>query len=163
MAENRFYSYESLMNELKATQEARRGQYECTAHLLSNLDRSIRENLFNIEDATVNKSFNIKDIQFNFDEFMDDLSNKEASEIPYEGTEHNFGGQERKHVCSKPGCNKSYTSSHGLKYHMLHGHSKEKENAYKPFVCNIPSCGKTYRNSNGLKYHMSKAHSKQFK
>ena len=93
-----------------------------------------------------------------FDEFMNDLSNVDCH---MEYNDHAIGAMssaERKHVCTKPGCNKSYTSSHGLKYHIAHGHSKEKENAYKPFSCPVANCGKTYRNSNGLKYHMSKIH-----
>ncbi|ORD94505.1 Z394 [Enterospora canceri] len=157
MTDNKFYSYESLLENLKSTQEARKREYNETQHLYSNLDRTIRDHLFVMEEEMVSAP-NKKEICFNFDEFMNDLGNAEHP-LEYEETAiSHMNTAERKHVCSKPGCNKSYTSSHGLKYHMAHGHSKEKENAYKPFVCPVANCGKTYRNSNGLKYHMSKIH-----
>ena len=57
-------------------------------------------------------------------------------------------GSDRKQTCTHPGCNKSFTSSHGLKYHLVHAHSKDKENVYKPFVCTVAECEKAYRNSN---------------
>ncbi|OQS55722.1 hypothetical protein EHP00_448 [Ecytonucleospora hepatopenaei] len=150
-----FYSYESLLDNLKKTYEARKKQYDESQHLYKGTDRNIREHLFGMEeDAFTHPK---KDVCFNFDEFMNDLSNTETL-YEYEDPSNTLSASERKHVCPKPGCNKSYTSSHGLKYHMAHGHSKEKENAYKPFVCPIQNCSKTYRNSNGLKYHMSKMH-----
>lgn len=158
MANNRFYSYESLLDNLKSTHEARKRQYDESQHLFNNLDRTIRDHLFIMEEEVVNTPNTKKDICFNFDEFMNDLSNTDV-QMEYEPhTINTINATERKHVCTRPGCNKSYTSSHGLKYHMAHGHSKEKENAYKPFVCPVANCGKTYRNSNGLKYHMGKIH-----
>ncbi|EED44559.1 transcriptional repressor, predicted [Enterocytozoon bieneusi H348] len=158
MANNKFYSYEALLENLKNTYEARKMQYNDTQHLYNNLDKTIQDHLFAIEDETISSTLNKKDVWFNFDEFMNDLSNVDCH---MEYNDHAIGAMssaERKHVCTKPGCNKSYTSSHGLKYHIAHGHSKEKENAYKPFSCPVANCGKTYRNSNGLKYHMSKIH-----
>lgn len=158
MSNYTFYSYESLLDNLKRTYEARKRQYDENQHLYKGTDRSIREHLFGMEeDAFTHPK---KDICFNFDEFMNDLSNAEMP-MDYEDPTVNTVASERKHVCTKPGCNKSYTSSHGLKYHLMHGHSKEKENAYRPFVCDRPGCNKSYRNSNGLKYHLEKKHMKK--
>ncbi|KAF9764974.1 Zinc finger C2H2 protein [Nosema granulosis] len=60
--------------------------------------------------------------------------------------------------CELPGCNRQYTSSFGLKYHMKEGHSKEKLSIPKPFVCSVELCGRKYKNNNGLKYHLKNYH-----
>ncbi|EOB13624.1 Zinc finger C2H2 protein [Nosema bombycis CQ1] len=60
--------------------------------------------------------------------------------------------------CELPGCNRQYTSSFGLKYHMKEGHSEEKLNVYKPFICPMDLCGRKYKNNNGLKYHLKNYH-----
>lgn len=67
----------------------------------------------------------------------------------------------RLYVCEIEGCDKKYTSSFGLKYHMKEGHSQEKMNIFKPFSCPFEDCGKKYKNSNGLKYHMKHYHEDQ--
>lgn len=64
----------------------------------------------------------------------------------------------RLYVCEIEGCDKKYTSSFGLKYHMKEGHSQEKMNVFKPFGCPFEGCGKKYKNSNGLKYHIRHYH-----
>lgn len=159
------FSYETLLENLRATHEMRRKRFEERKHLLSEEDQAIERTLFRLEDdaLTRNEHINEKDVLFNFDDFMNEMNGVDPQDVSdqpgdYESSTQNTS--ERRHVCPKAGCNKSYTSSHGLKYHMTHGHSKDKENVYKPFVCHIPKCGKTYRNSNGLKYHMAKAHPK---
>lgn len=160
------FSYESLLENLRATHYTRKKRFEEKKHLLSDEDRAIERTLFRLEDDTLFKSESIaeKDVLFNFDEFMNEISVGEHFETSDPLQEAEAAAPQcvpdRKHVCPRPGCNKSYTSSHGLKYHMTHGHSKDKENVYKPFVCHIGSCRKAYRNSNGLKYHVSKAHHK---
>lgn len=60
--------------------------------------------------------------------------------------------------CPFKNCKKIYTSSYGLKYHMDHGHTVEKNNERRPYACEIDNCGKTYKNNNGLKYHIMHAH-----
>lgn len=67
----------------------------------------------------------------------------------------------RLYVCEIDGCDKKYTSSFGLKYHMKEGHSQEKMNVFKPFGCPFEGCGKKYKNSNGLKYHIRHYHDDQ--
>lgn len=158
------YSYESMLDSLRATYDVRKKKFEEKKHLLSNEDRAIEQSLFRLEDDALARSECIgdRDVLFNFDEFMCEIGggavrdNSETSKRMM--NEHINAIVERKHVCPRPGCKKSYTSSHGLKYHLNHGHSKDKENVYKPFVCTVEDCSKSYRNSNGLKYHMSKAH-----
>lgn len=162
----RSYSYESLLENLRATHDTRKKRYESREHLLSDEDRAFERFLFSLEnDAFIKKEPVDKEIVlFNFDDLMNEISGAEmpeGSESSKDFDGSNITSADRKHVCTHPGCSKSYTSSHGLKYHLLHGHSKEKENVYKPFVCTIPKCGKAYRNSNGLKYHMANAHSKE--
>lgn len=159
------FSYETLLENLRATHDTRKKRFEERKHLLSEEDRAIEKTLFRLEDDAFGRNERIdeKDVLFNFDEFMNEMSGVEHHEPSESRSDFDSSAQntsERRHVCTRPGCNKSYTSSHGLKYHMTHGHSKEKENVYKPFVCPISKCGKTYRNSNGLKYHMTKAHPK---
>ena len=60
--------------------------------------------------------------------------------------------------CHFKNCKKVYTSSYGLKYHVDHGHTTEKNNERRPYVCEVDNCGKTYKNNNGLKYHIVHAH-----
>ena len=60
--------------------------------------------------------------------------------------------------CPFKNCKKIYTSSYGLKYHMDHGHTAEKNNERRPYACEIDNCGKTYKNNNSLKYHIMHAH-----
>ncbi|KAM0681409.1 hypothetical protein GINT2_000611 [Glugoides intestinalis] len=162
------YNYESLLENLKATHDTRRKGFEDKKHLLSDEDRAFETFLFSLEvDTLSRKDITEKDVvMFNFDDLMNEISGVDIQE--YSDSSRDFNGSianssERKHTCQHPGCTKSYTSSHGLKYHQAHGHSKDKENVYKPFVCSIPKCGKAYRNSNGLKYHMANAHSKNSK
>lgn len=181
------FSYESLLDTLRATHETRKKRFEEKKHLLNDADRLVERTLFRLEDDALFRNENIdeKDAMFNFEEFMNEISNgfvikggfsgsvctgmgnsQDAghhhiisSDTPHDNdSSSNSAVIARKHVCPRPGCKKSYTSSHGLKYHMLNGHSKEKEEVYKPFVCNIGNCDKAYRNSNGLKYHMDKVH-----
>ncbi|KAH9411766.1 hypothetical protein HK407_03g05160 [Ordospora pajunii] len=64
----------------------------------------------------------------------------------------------RIYACDIDGCNKKYTSSFGLKYHMKEGHSEEKMNIIKPFSCPFSGCDKKYKNNNGLKYHIKHYH-----
>ncbi|ELA42592.1 uncharacterized protein VICG_00344 [Vittaforma corneae ATCC 50505] len=64
----------------------------------------------------------------------------------------------RNFPCPYKDCRKIYTSSYGLKYHMDHGHTAEKNNEKRPYICTIDNCGKTYKNNNGLKYHVLHAH-----
>lgn len=160
------YNYESLLENLRATHDTRKKRFEDKKHLLSDEDRIFERFLFSLEnDALTRKEPSEKDdtVLFNFDNLMNEISGADAQDfsdnsLDYDGSVAN--SSERKHVCTHPGCHKSYTSSHGLKYHLLHGHNKDKENIYKPFVCTVPKCGKAYRNSNGLKYHMANSHSK---
>ncbi|KAI5169350.1 hypothetical protein PAEPH01_0639 [Pancytospora epiphaga] len=158
------FSYETLLENLRATHDTRKRRFEERKHLLSDEDRAIERTLFRLEDDAIARSEYIdeKDVLFNFDEFMNEISGGEPVDVTDSPQELEVPGytviQDRRHVCPRPGCNKSYTSSHGLKYHMTHGHSKDKENVYKPFVCTVGTCDKAYRNSNGLKYHMAKAH-----
>ncbi|KAI4291894.1 hypothetical protein PAPHI01_1168 [Pancytospora philotis] len=157
------FSYESLLENLRATHYTRKKRFEEKKHLLSDEDKAIERTLFRLEDDALFSpdAAEDKEVLFNFDEFMNEISIGEQYDMSDSVQEQEISthsAQDRKHVCPRPGCNKSYTSSHGLKYHMTHGHSKDKENVYKPFVCQIGSCQKAYRNSNGLKYHMSKAH-----
>lgn len=151
------YSYESLLDSLRATYSIRKKKFEEQKHLLSDEDRAIEQSLFRLEEDALTHPPYDRDALFNFDEFIQGISGA----VPTSSDAAAFKGcpaAERRHVCPRPGCNKSYTSSHGLKYHLNHGHSKEKENIYKPFICPFDVCGKSYRNSNGLKYHMAKAH-----
>ncbi|KMV66456.1 putative G2/M transition transcriptionalrepressor [Encephalitozoon cuniculi EcunIII-L] len=67
----------------------------------------------------------------------------------------------RVYACEIEGCNKKYTSSFGLKYHMKEGHSEEKMNIFKPYVCPFSGCDKKYKNNNGLKYHIKHYHDGQ--
>ncbi len=164
---DRSFSYESLLETLRATHESRKKRYEERKHLLTDDDRIIEKTLFRLEDDALTRTDHLdeKDVMFNFDDYMNVINGVESVSAPgdsySENESSNFTVPDRKHVCNKPGCTKSYTSSHGLKYHLQHGHSKEKENVYKPFVCNVGNCEKAYRNSNGLKYHMAKAHPKE--
>lgn len=162
------YNYESLLENLRATHDTRKRRYDENKHLLTDEDCIFEKFLFSLENDALNRKNTSENevMQFNFDELMNELSGAEIQD--YSGQTRDFEGSstnssERKHTCTHPGCNKSYTSSHGLKYHLLHGHSKDKENVYKPFICTIPKCNKAYRNSNGLKYHMANAHSKSSK
>jgi len=160
------YSYETLLENLRATHEIRKRRFEDKQHLLSDSDKAFEKFLFSLEnDAFTKKQPMDKEVVlFNFDDLMKESSAHEHHEMSDSSKEvegSNATSSERKHICTHSGCNKSYTSSHGLKYHLLHGHSKEKENVYKPFICTIPKCGKSYRNSNGLKYHMANAHAKE--
>lgn len=161
------YSYESQLESLSATFDIRKKKFEKTQHLLTDEDRSIEKFLFSLEtDASSKKEPSDREIAlFNFDDYIGEKPVPEAILEYSDPTENqdvsNFSASERKHMCMHDNCNKSYTSSHGLKYHLLHGHSKEKENIYKPFVCVVPGCNKSYRNSNGLKYHMANAHVKE--
>ncbi|ELA41678.1 uncharacterized protein VICG_01311 [Vittaforma corneae ATCC 50505] len=162
------YNYESLLENLRATHDTRKRRFEEKKHLMSDEDKTFEKFLFSLEaDVLARKDIPEKEVvQFNFDELMNEISGVDVQD--YSDQTRDFetssgNGSERKHTCTHPGCNKSYTSSHGLKYHLLHGHSKDKENVYKPFVCTIPKCGKAYRNSNGLKYHMANAHSRNAK
>ncbi|KAL6120860.1 hypothetical protein NUSPORA_02334 [Nucleospora cyclopteri] len=65
----------------------------------------------------------------------------------------------RSFVCTIKNCNKSFTSSFGLKYHMDHGHLETKAIEKRPYICHVPGCSKSYKNNNGLKYHVLHAHS----
>jgi uncharacterized Zn-finger protein len=67
----------------------------------------------------------------------------------------------RVYVCEITGCNKKYTSSFGLKYHIREGHSEEKMSVHKPYVCPFRNCDKKYKNNNGLKYHMRNFHGQE--
>lgn len=159
------YSYESLLENLRATHDTRKKRFEERKHLMSDEDRAIERTLFRLEDDAISRSEHIdeKDTLFNFDDFMNEISGVEAQDVSdslQDQESSTYNVPDRKHVCNRPGCKKSYTSSHGLKYHLMHGHNKDKENVYKPFVCSIGKCEKAYRNSNGLKYHMAKAHPK---
>lgn len=161
------YNYETLLEDLRATHETSKKKFTQRKHLLSDEDRSFEKFLFSLENDALSRKDLISErevVHFNFDELMNEISGAEAapeySDHSRELESSAGTGSDRKHTCTHPGCNKSYTSSHGLKYHLVHGHSKEKENVYKPFVCTIAKCGKAYRNSNGLKYHMANAHSK---
>lgn len=163
------FSYESQLDNLSATYDSRKKKFEKTQHLLSDEDKAFEKFLFSLEqDAfSVNKSVDSKGlVTFNFDDLasqvlVDMHPNMEFSDLSETHEGSNLSASERKHVCGHADCNKSYTSSHGLKYHLLHGHSKDKENVYKPFVCTVPKCTKAYRNSNGLKYHMANVHPKE--
>lgn len=158
------HSYEALLDSLRATYDMRKDKFKERMHLMSKEDKVIEQHLFRLEGDALTRSDNYvkRDVLFNFDDFMPDMGISEAldsSESMRRMCGDHVGAiAERKHVCPKPGCNKSYTSSHGLKYHLNHGHNKDKENIYKPFVCTVQDCGKSYRNSNGLKYHMTKVH-----
>lgn len=160
------YNYESLLEDLRATHETSKKRFSQRKHQLSDEDRSFEKFLFSLEgDALSRKDISEREVvHFNFDELMNEISGGEPtpdySELSNEDHSSNGTGSERKHTCTHAGCNKSYTSSHGLKYHLVHGHSKDKENVYKPFVCTVSKCEKAYRNSNGLKYHMANAHSR---
>lgn len=160
------YNYETLLEDLRATHETSKKKFTHRKHLLSDEDRCFEKFLFSLEnDALTRKDISEREVVlFNFDELMNEICGAEAapeySEASNELQSSLGTGSDRKHTCTHSGCNKSYTSSHGLKYHLIHGHSKDKENVYKPFVCTVSKCGKAYRNSNGLKYHMANAHSK---
>lgn len=157
------FSYETLLETLKATHESRKKRYEERKHLLTDDDRIIEKTLFRLEDDAFTRSDYLeeKDVMFNFDDYMNVINKAEIStgvDLYSENESSNFTAPVRKHVCNKPGCTKAYTSSHGLKYHLQHGHTKEKENVHRPFVCNIGNCKNAYQNTNGLKYHIAKAH-----
>lgn len=64
----------------------------------------------------------------------------------------------RSYVCDKEGCNKTFTSSHGLEYHKKHGHFEFKTLERRPYICQVPGCNKSYKNNNGLKYHVTHGH-----
>ncbi|KAG5859353.1 hypothetical protein KMI_07g11950 [Encephalitozoon hellem] len=78
---------------------------------------------------------------------------------PHSKAQRTKGG--RVYACEIEGCNKKYTSSFGLKYHMKEGHSEEKMNIFKPYVCPFDGCDKKYKNNNGLKYHIKHYHDDQ--
>ncbi len=121
----------------------------------------IQEALFTLEEeeSSCNNIVDGKTVPFNFNDFMEDIVLVEP-EKHYEQSRITIinGKTEKRLACPHPDCSKSYTSNHGLKYHLKHGHKKSKEQVEKPFVCPISSCPKTYRNSNGLKYHINKSH-----
>jgi hypothetical protein len=157
------HSYESLLENLSATFDSRKKRFEKTQHLLSDEDKQFEKFLFALEnDAFMKKEHINKDVVlFNFDDLTNDTKpglqlTNDSSDLSEAREGSNGSSSERKHICGHANCNKSYTSSHGLKYHLLHGHNKE--NIYKPFVCNVPKCDKSFRNSNGLKYHMTHSH-----
>lgn len=156
------YSYESLLEKLSATFDSRKKKFEKTQHLLSDEDKQFEKFLFALEnDAFLKKDHMNKEVAiFNFDELTSDSRNvgqiNDSSDHSETKEGSNGSSSERKHTCGHANCNKSYTSSHGLKYHLMHGHNKE--NIYKPFVCTVPNCEKSFRNSNGLKYHMTHTH-----
>lgn len=160
------YNYESLLEDLRVTHETSKKRFSQRNPHLSDEDRMFEKFLFSLEsDVLSRKDISEREVvHFNFDELMNEISGgdmvQEASNHSEEPESSIGTGSDRKHSCTHPGCNKSYTSSHGLKYHLMHGHSKEKENVYKPFVCTVSKCEKAYRNSNGLKYHMANAHSR---
>ncbi|RVD92925.1 C2H2-type DNA- Zinc finger protein [Tubulinosema ratisbonensis] len=59
--------------------------------------------------------------------------------------------------CAELGCEKIYTSLHGLKYHREKGHLSSDYDK-KPYICAKTGCKKRYKNSNGLKYHLEHYH-----
>lgn len=59
--------------------------------------------------------------------------------------------------CFENGCEKIYTSLHGLKYHSEKGHLPSDQEK-KPYICAKTGCKKRYKNSNGLKYHLEHFH-----
>ncbi|TBU05857.1 hypothetical protein CWI39_0608p0020 [Hamiltosporidium magnivora] len=65
-------------------------------------------------------------------------------------------GDVRIYKCYLYDCDKEYTSSYGLKYHLINGHSKKITE--KPYRCTVSGCSKKYKNSNGLKYHLNHGH-----
>jgi len=159
------FVYESLLEHLKATHDIRKKRYEERKHLLSDEDRAIERTLFTLEDDAIIRSEKIdhKDVLFCFDNLVNSITGSvesfEQIDSPQDPESSTSNMKEKRlYFCTVPDCQNVYTSFHGLKYHLDHGHTKDKENIYKPFVCTIPGCRKTYRNSNGLKYHMNKIH-----
>lgn len=63
----------------------------------------------------------------------------------------------RRYICLIEGCEKIYTSSHGLNYHRVHGHI-DKDESDKPYPCVYQRCNRRYKNPNGLKYHIMSTH-----
>ncbi|KAI0253287.1 hypothetical protein BJV78DRAFT_1111697, partial [Lactifluus subvellereus] len=55
------------------------------------------------------------------------------------------GAQERTHICTVPGCSKSFARAEHLKRHVLSLHTHEK-----PFAC---GCGKTFARRDNLLQH----------
>ncbi|EED43886.1 transcriptional repressor, predicted [Enterocytozoon bieneusi H348] len=64
----------------------------------------------------------------------------------------------KNYICDINGCQKTFTSSYGLKYHKIHGHIQLKTFERRPYICQVPGCSKSYKNNNGLKYHIIHAH-----
>ena len=147
--------YSKYLEELKECYNQRKKEYELMKAQYAEIDQCIHEVLFSLAEETINDSnLDPKSAIFSFG--LNDNRNLNITEGHYQ--EYNNNSSDKKHRCPRPGCNKAYTSNHGLKYHLLNGHKTEKTAVIKPYACSIPGCGKTYRNSNGLKYHMGKEH-----
>lgn len=165
------FSYKSYHSKLTECFEKNIELYDANQHNLSNVDRSINEHLLIMEGETLASSR--KEVWIDYDDFYEDLSEESTEEQVNELAEDSSEEQvneiteeqvnglteeqvNEQHVCAR--CEKTYTSSYGLKYHIEHGHTKEKEDAYKPYCCPVDECRKTYRSTNRLKYHMAKRH-----
>ena len=121
------FNYESLLEALRASHNSRKRRFASRKNAVSTEDRIIERSLFQLEEnaLTLNKKLLPfeREIMFNFDEALNDISTM----MPEKDCMHqndvdssSTSGQERKHVCPLEGCDKSYTSSHGLKYHLQH-------------------------------------------
>ncbi|TBU00726.1 hypothetical protein CWI37_0918p0010 [Hamiltosporidium tvaerminnensis] len=95
--------------------------------------------------------------------FIDDASGTDENLLPentkkYKKENKNtISSQRRAKIfrCNNSFCNKKYTSSYGLKYHLIHGHGSK---TLKKYVCDETGCVKSFKNPNGLKYHQKFGH-----
>ncbi|ORD95683.1 Z394 [Hepatospora eriocheir] len=150
-------AYTQVLHELKMNLESTKRDYNERRTDLSLIDKTIYENLFTLAEETIDK-YSKKNSLFG------NSINESTTQMNNDGYDYNQDNSNvKRHYCTKPGCTKSYTSNHGLKYHIVHGHRKENEKVAKPFACPIDNCEKTYRNSNGLKYHLTKVHPDYYK
>lgn len=140
--------------------EEKRRYYDENKHLMSWRTKMVEEmlleneQLFFIEHSETSESNDdsIEELNLNFMKKQKTLKFPIIEEIKPKLKNH------KKYACTFIGCDKEYTSSFGLKYHLKKGHLSEKLNVLKPFSCKENGCNKTYKNSNGLKYHMKIVH-----
>lgn len=111
---------------------------QLNSHLnINNYEKSQKENYLNNENSLTYSETND----------FSDLYNQQSDNKNYK----------RQYICHEIGCNKSYTSNHGLQYHKKNGHIS-KDESDKPFKCKHKNCGRAYKNVNGLKYHTRVEH-----
>ncbi|KAF7703874.1 Zinc finger C2H2 protein [Cucumispora dikerogammari] len=122
------------------------------------LNKSIGRKYKYLINPTENTNIAEKSYKENFSQYENTPASTSDNEMgdPY-STNSESRTYKRQYVCHEYGCDKSYTSNHGLQYHKKHGHNSKDEST-KPYKCPHKSCGRAYKNVNGLKYHMRVEH-----